>query len=136
MGVIQSRLDGALAISKTNLVSITLSATCKVDRVTILKETSLLTIGKRNRFLTTPAEFHNGATLVLFRSRNSARSKHVSCAHIATSHRVVGNSLGHRVIKVLGVRGSNFVMLIHSRGLETNLEVNVVAAEIAILKVR
>jgi len=49
---------------------------------------------------------------------------------------VVGNSLGHRVIEVLGVGSSNFVMLIHSRGLETNLEVNVVATEIAILKVR
>ena len=47
----------------------------------------------------------------------------------------MSDGLRNGVIQVLGVRGADLVMLVHSRGLEANLKVDVVAAQVLILEV-
>lgn len=120
------RKDGSFAVSKSDVVSVTLADSTKVDGITVHEELALFASREHNRLFSLPAELEHRSVLGLLRARDGSRAEHISSRHVASSDGMMSDSLGDRVVEVLHVALSHHVVVSHSGGLDVDLEVDVV----------
>lgn len=118
--------DGALAVTKSNGVSVSLADSSQDNRVTINKELSLLAIWKGDDFFAGPVQLKHGAVLVFLRARDGSTSKEISSAQVTTSHSVMSDCLRDTIVKILHVAGGHEVVVVHGWGLDVGFKVDVI----------
>lgn len=132
---VQGWKHSALALPKTNLLTVSHGPSCHQDRVAVLNELSLFTIGQIDIVPSSPSYLQQTAELFLFFTTDSSRTQHVASSHIASSNGVMSQLLGYWPVHVLEVGCANRVWFLEFWCLYGDVQVDVVWDVVFLLQV-